>query len=114
MQKGLFRYVQIEYVSFAEQERGQPWVVVVAETTNPDGRVVIYEDEHCWHLVNGEDRKYLEALLADWRETVNQSSDALLDSLSGLFIGPIRTHRTGYCTHEELDIMLSKLKEKTG
>lgn len=101
-------------MSFAAQERGVPWVVVAAEAANPGGKVLIYEAEHSWRQVDGGDREYLEALLVEWRETANQDGDVLLDSLSGLSLGPIRTQRTGHCTREELDILVRNLNKKTG
>lgn len=98
----------------AELERGIPWVVVAAEAAKPQHRVLIHEAENCWSQVDADDREYLEALLADWRETANQHGDELLGPLSGLSIGPIRTQLAGYCTREELDILVRKLNEKTG
>lgn len=101
-------------MSFAAQEQGIPCFVVAAEAGKHNTRVLVHEVENFWSQVDAGDREYLEALLAEWRETTNQNGDELLESLSGLSIGPIRTQLTGYCTREELDSLVRKLDEKTG
>ncbi|MCL5262910.1 MAG: hypothetical protein M1568_01415 [Acidobacteria bacterium] len=102
MTKEPLKYVQVDYVPSAADQRGVPWVLVAVDSEDPDGMVRIIEAERCWSQVEADDKEYLEALLADWKKTSNRDGDALLASLGELSLGPIRTASTGQCAQEDI------------
>lgn len=113
MTTGILKYVQIEYVANPIQAEGIPWAVVAVDPGNPNGTILIHEIEGCGSWIEASDRDYLDALLADWKMTLNKDGDGLLKSLNDLAIGPLRTSASGQCGKEELSIQVRMLSEKT-
>lgn len=107
------KYLQIDYVSSPTQAQGIPWAVISIEPENPDGTILIREIEGCGSHITTQDREYLDALLDDWKMVLNKDGDQLLDSLSGLAIGPLRASTRGQCGKEELEVQVRALNEKT-
>lgn len=106
------KYMQIAYVVSPTQAEGIPWVVIAVDPGNPIEAVLIHEIEECSPWIETHDREYLEALLADWNATLNKDGNELLESLSGLAIGPLRTSASGQCSKEQLSVLVSALKEE--
>lgn len=102
MNKRLLEFVQIEYVTSPAQSEGVPWAVVAVDHESPDDRILIHEVQGCSTWIADYDRDYLDAILLDWRMTINRNGPALLDSLKDLAIGPLRTRRFGVVPEEEL------------
>ena len=92
---------------------GIPWVVFAVDPGNPNETVLIHEIEECRSWIEPQDRDYLDALLAEWKMTLNKDGDVLLKSLSRLAIGPLRTEVSGESTKEELGDLARALREKT-
>ena len=113
MTKGLLKYIQIEYVASPTQAEGIPWALVAVDPASPNNRTLIHEIEGCSPWIEAHDREYLDALLSDWKTTLNEHGAALLDSLSGLAIGPLRTAVSGECAKEQLGGLAHTLGEKT-
>lgn len=113
MTEELLTYVQIEYVPSPTQAEGVPWAVVAVDYASPSERILVHEIEESGSGIEAQDRDYLDALLADWKMTLNEHGAALLDSLSELAIGPLRTAVAGECAKEELRGLVRTLGETT-
>lgn len=109
----LLKYAQIEYAPSPTQAESIPWAVVAVNSGKPNEAVLIHEIEACSLWIEARDRDYLDALLADWKVTLNEDGAGLLDSLSELAIGPLRTAVSGACAKDELRDMVRTLSEKT-
>ncbi len=98
------KYLQIDYVLSPTEAQGIPWVVVAVDLGNLNEAIVIREIEGCNSHIETQDRAYLDALLTDWKMTLNKDGNHLLDSLSGLTIGPLRASARGECRREDLGL----------
>ena len=94
------------------QAEGIPWAVIAVDSASPNDKVLIYEIQGWNPSIRPDDRDYLDAILADWKTTLNKDGDGLLESLSGLVIGPLRASASGQCAKAELDLQVRALNEK--
>jgi hypothetical protein len=102
MPEEFLKYVLLEYVAYPMQAKGIPWALIAVDPASPNSRILIHEIERCGPWIEDHDREYLNALLSDWKATLNRDGVELLRAVSELAIGPLRTSVTGECAKEEL------------
>lgn len=107
--KAHLKYLQLDYVPNPAQTDEIPWVIVAVDPANPGDAILVHEIEACGPWIEAQDRDYLDALLAEWKQTLNKDGNELLESLSGLVIGPLRSSKSDQCEQGDLDTVTQAL-----
>lgn len=112
MSEEVLEFVQIEYATCPTQSSGVPWALVAVDHGSPNDVIIVFEITASSTWIVDEDRDYLDAMLLDWRMTLNRNGAELLDSLKNLVVGPLRPGTSGACSEEELVRLARALDEQ--
>jgi|SRR5580698_6226110 hypothetical protein len=109
----LCNYILLEYSPTVRSEAAIPCLVIAHFFTQQadldgDHSLKVIAPEKWSEEISCEHREYLDALIKDWKETPHSEIRMLLEQLSHLSIGPLRTVHVAHCSPTDLGEIAAK------
>jgi hypothetical protein len=103
-----FRYIVLGFAQNAREDALKPAILISREAATDV--ICVVSNQSTLSTLSGPKKAFVEACFAEWTSTPAANTDLLLDSLSELSTGFLRTLQVGKATEEDLMTLSENLK----